>query len=179
MRTLDVKVSSHVGQELRFLPPVTEINDEVRDLIAGPPRRLHHFFENSADGAHRSGLAVISGVERLTYAELESRANRLAHLLIARGAGPGRTAGILLHRSTHTYVAVLAVLKAGSAFVPLDPSYPTDRLAFMADDAGVAVVLTTSDLAAALPGLPCPVLSLDREIAALSAMPSTRLSAAG
>jgi non-ribosomal peptide synthetase-like protein len=174
MTTLDVKVSSPVEPDLRLLSPVAAIGDEVRDLISEPPRRLHHFFENCADGAHRHGLAVVSGVGRLTYAELETFANRLAHLLVAWGAGPGRTVGILLNRSTHTYVALLAILKAGSAFVPLDPSYPTGRLAFMAADAGVALVLTTSDLATSCPGLPCPALSLDRETAAWGAMPSTR-----
>ncbi len=157
-----------------MLAPVADIDDELRNLILEPPRRLHHFFESCADGAHRHRLAVISGGERLTYAEFESRANRLAHLLIARRAGPGRTVGILLNRSTHTYVALLAVLKAGAAFVPLDPSYPADRLAFMAADAKVAVVLTTSDIAASHPGLPCPALCLDSETAALRAMPPTR-----
>jgi amino acid adenylation domain-containing protein len=174
MRTLEVKVSSQVESKLHMLAPAEGINLELRDLIPEPPQRLHHFFERRAYGAHRHALAVVSGVEQLTYAELESRANRLAHLLIARGAGPGRTAGILLNRSTHTYVALLAALKAGSAFVPMDPSYPTDRLAFMAADAGVALIVTTSDLGAPHCGLPCPALSLDREIAAVAAMPSTR-----
>ena len=172
MRTLEVK--SPVEPELRMLAPVADIDDELLDLTPEPPRRLHHFFERRTDGAHRHRLALISGAEQLTYAELESRANRLAHLLIARGAGPGRTAGILLNRSTHTYVALLAVLKAGSAFVPLDPSYPADRLAFMAADASLALVLTTSEIAASHPGLPCSALSLDSETAALSAMASTR-----
>jgi non-ribosomal peptide synthetase-like protein len=110
----------------------------------------------------------------LTYAELESRANRLAHHLRKCGAGPGRRVGILLNRSTNTYAALLAVLKAGAAFVPLDPSYPADRLAFMAADAGVALILTTSDLAEGCSGMACPVLPLDRDMAILSAMPSTR-----
>ena len=154
--------------------PVTDINSELRDLIPEPPRRLHHFFESRADGTHSHSLAVVSGVDQLTYAGLESRANRLAHFLTARGAGPGRTVGILLNRSTHTYVALLAVLKAGCAFVPMDPSYPADRLAFMAADASMTLILTTSDLAASHPALPCPALSLDRETAAVSAMPSTR-----
>jgi non-ribosomal peptide synthetase-like protein len=175
MKTLDIVSASSLNEPKLSVPtPAGGISDELRDLIPEPPRRLHHFFERRADGPHRHALALVSGAERLTYAEIEARANRLAHLLIARGAGPGRTVGILLNRSTHTYVALLAVLKAGSAFVPVDPSYPADRLAFMAADAGLALVLTTSDLAASHPGLPCPALSLDGETAALSAMPSTR-----
>ena len=170
MRTLEAKFNSPV----ELLAPVADIGDDLRSLVLEPPRRLHHFFETCADGAHRHRPAVISGSERLTYAEFESRANRLAHLLIARRAGPGRTVGILLNRSTHTYVALLAVLKAGAAFVPLDPSYPADRLAFMAADANLALVLTTSDIAASHPRLPCPALCLDTETPALRAMPSAR-----
>jgi non-ribosomal peptide synthetase-like protein len=148
--------------------------DEVRDLNLELPRRLHQLFETCADGEHRHSLAIVSGIERLTYAELESLANRLAHLLRQCGAGPGHRAGILLNRSTNTYAAILAVLKAGATFVPLDPSYPADRLAFMAADAGLTLVLTTSDLAEGCAGMPCPVLSIDRETARLSTMPATR-----
>jgi non-ribosomal peptide synthetase-like protein len=157
-----------------MVAPTPDIHDELRDVIPEPPRRLHHFFESRADGPHHHGLAVVSGIERLTYAELECRANRLAHLLMARGAGPSRTVGILLNRSMHTYVALLAVLKAGSAFVPMDPCSPADRLAFMAADAGMTLVLTTSDLAASHSGLPVPALCLDRETAVVDTMSSTR-----
>ena len=157
-----------------MVAPTTAIHDELRDVVPEPPRRLHHFFESRAEGPHHHGLAVVSGIERLTYAELESRANRLAHLLMARGAGPDRTVGILLNRSIHTYVALLAVLKAGSAFVPMDPSSPADRLAFMAADAGMTLVLTTSDLAASHSGLPARALCLDRETAVVDTMSSGR-----
>jgi non-ribosomal peptide synthetase-like protein len=173
MNTLEIKPRFAPEVGLSLPAHAADFNDELRDLIPEQPARLHHFFERQAD-ARGDALAVVSGADRLTYASLDARANRLAQYLLSRGAGPGRTVGILLNRSTHTYVALLAVLKAGSAFVPMDPSYPGDRVAFMAADAGLALILTTSDLAASHTGLPCPAVCLDRESSAVGAMPSTR-----
>ncbi|GAB7184178.1 amino acid adenylation domain-containing protein [Kitasatospora sp. Ki12] len=100
----------------------------------------------------------------LSYAELDARANRLAHELIARGIGPGRLVALALPRSEQIVVALLAVLKAGAAYLPVDPSYPADRVAFMLRDAAPACVLSTGEVAAALPGGPAlPVLALDDE----------------
>ncbi len=82
------------------------------------------------------------GGESLTYAELDARANRLAHHLQAAGVGADATVGVCMARSVDLAVALLGVLKAGGACVPLDPAYPAERLAFMADDAGLAAVLT-------------------------------------
>jgi non-ribosomal peptide synthetase-like protein len=173
MRPVTVEPGTITESKVFQFASVAGISEEFRGSITKPPRRLHQFFEGYCHSA-QSGTAVVLESEQLTYADLEFRANRLAHLLIARGDGPGRRAGILLNRSAQTYVALLAVLKAGSAFVPLDPSYPADRLAFIAADAGLTVVLTDSELAASHPGLPCQVLCLDREEPALSGMPSAR-----
>ncbi len=137
------------------------------------PARLHHLFETRA-AASPSAAALVSGAERLTYAELDARANRLAHHLLDLGAGPGRTVGILLERSTHTYVALLGILKSGSAFVPVDPSYPADRVAFIAADAGLALIVTTADLAAAHPDLPCRAVVLDEIDAELDSLSASR-----
>src|SRR5215467_8963120 len=161
MPTLEVNLGSLIQPEIQTSTPGRENLHETPTPHRGLPRRIHYFFESSADRADPHAIAVVSNGERLTYAELESGANTLAHVLIARGAAPGRTVGILLNRSTSTYVALLAVLKAGSAFVPIDPSYPANRVAFMVADAGMALVLTTSDLAASHRGLPCAVLCLD------------------
>ncbi|MEV7969457.1 non-ribosomal peptide synthase/polyketide synthase [Sphaerisporangium sp. NPDC088356] len=89
----------------------------------------------------------------LTYAELDERANRLAHALIARGAGPERVVGLALPRSAELIVAEVAVLKAGAAYLPLDTDYPADRIAYMLADAAPACLVTTADTVAAIP--PC------------------------
>ncbi|MBY8853895.1 AMP-binding protein, partial [Saccharothrix sp. MB29] len=88
----------------------------------------------------------------LTYAEVEARANRMAHLLAARGLGTGAFVGVVLPRSPELVPALLAVLKAGAAYVPVDPEYPVARIAHVLDDARPVLTLTTTDLAARLPG---------------------------
>ncbi|MGW3465811.1 non-ribosomal peptide synthetase, partial [Streptomyces olivaceoviridis] len=81
--------------------------------------------------------------ERVTYRELNTRANRLARLLIGRGAGPEHRVGVLMHRSVDLIVSLLAVLKSGAAYLPLDTDYPAERLAYMLDDARPTVLLTS------------------------------------
>ncbi|MFG8669328.1 amino acid adenylation domain-containing protein, partial [Pseudomonas aeruginosa] len=109
-------------------------------------------------------VAVIFDEEKLTYAELDSRANRLAHALIARGVGPEVRVAIAMQRSAEIMVAFLAVLKAGGAYVPLDIEYPRERLLYMMQDSRAHLLLTHSHLLERLPipeGLSC--LSVDRE----------------
>ncbi|MGA0525303.1 AMP-binding protein, partial [Escherichia coli] len=84
-------------------------------------------------------------------AELNRRANRLAHGLIAQGIGPAQFVGIALPRGLDLLVALLAVLKAGAAYLPLDPDYPQDRLAFMIEDAQPTLVITHAAVADRLP----------------------------
>ncbi len=109
-------------------------------------------------------VAVQIGDQRLSYRELNSRANRLAHELHARGVGPEVMVGVCMERSLALVVALLAVLKAGGAFVPLDPEYPTDRLALILDDTAAPVVLTQSHL---LDRLPAPASAGVREVLCL------------
>ncbi len=89
-------------------------------------------------------LAVKAGAESLTYAELELRSNQLAEHLRSFGVGPDSLVGIYLERSLSAVVSSLAVLKAGAAYLPLDPASPADRLAFMLRDSGVSAVITRS-----------------------------------
>jgi amino acid adenylation domain-containing protein len=110
---------------------------------------LHRLFETQVERTP-SAAALVAGVERLTYQELNERANRLAHRLIAAGVGAEERVGILLQRSAGMVVALLGVLKAGGCYVPLDPEYPHERLGFMMDDAGLKVLLTTRQLAGSL-----------------------------
>src|ERR1700716_3531205 len=94
-----------------------------------PVRRLQHVFEATADRTPNA-VAVESDGTTLTYADLDMRANQLAHHLRDRGIGGGARVAILLHRSFETYVALLGVGKAGAVFVPIDPASPPDRIAY-------------------------------------------------
>ncbi|WP_211770319.1 non-ribosomal peptide synthetase [Kutzneria sp. CA-103260] len=96
-------------------------------------------------------VALVFEDRQLTYAELNAEANRLAHLLIAQGAGPERVVGLAVPRSLEMIVAELAVLKAGAAYLPLDADYPADRIAFMVEDSAPVCIVTTPEVAAKLP----------------------------
>src|SRR5258706_4889101 len=91
--------------------------------------------------------AVICEDTMLSYAALNARANRLAHLLIAQGAGPEQIVAVALPRSAELVVCLLAILKCGAAYLPLDPDYPADRLAFMLADAKPACLIIANAIA--------------------------------
>ena len=105
----------------------------------------------------------------LTYAELETRANRLANHLRRLGAGPEARVGICLERSAETVVAMLAVLKAGAAYLPLDPAYPADRLAYMLEDSGARLLVTQESLRTLLPSDGVRIVSVDGDAPAIAA----------
>ncbi|MFD9975629.1 amino acid adenylation domain-containing protein [Streptomyces sp. NPDC059017] len=107
-------------------------------------------------------VALVLGDEALTYAELDARANRLAHALIARGAGPERIVALALPRSVDLIVAEVAVLKSGAAYLPVDHDYPVDRVAYMLADSAPVCTVTTAETAGELPGRDgTAVLALD------------------
>ncbi|MEV6301950.1 amino acid adenylation domain-containing protein [Actinoplanes sp. NPDC051861] len=117
-------------------------------------------------------VAVVSGGESLTYAELDARANRLAHHLRRHGAAPERFVALALTRSANTVVALLAVLRSGAAYLPLDVSYPPERLSFMLGDAAPALIVTDAAAAPRLPDTDVPVLDVgDPGVAAEPAAP--------
>ncbi|MFJ4983661.1 non-ribosomal peptide synthase/polyketide synthase [Streptomyces sp. NPDC088732] len=110
---------------------------------------------------------------RLTYAELDARANRLAHALIARGAGPEAVVALAVPRSAELIVAEVAVLKSGAAYLPVDTDYPADRVAYMLADAAPVCLVTTADVARELPGgVPALVLDAPGTVAELAALPA-------
>lgn len=123
-----------------------------------PGERLEHLFQRRCDelaGLAPGSLAVDGPTGRLTYAELEARANQLARYLTLRaGVRPGDRLALLFDRPIDGYVAMLAVLALHAAYVPLDPSFPAERIAYIAADAGVSRVLSSSQLAAHLSELP-------------------------
>ncbi len=139
-----------------------------------PVRTLSQYFERTCD-RHPDRTAVVCEGEQLGYAELDRRANRLAHLLRSRGVTQGSAVGILLERSVETYVALLGVLKTGAAYVPLDPSFPAERLAFIARDAELSDLVTASGMRGRTRQLPCPVLELDRSQPELAIQSAGRL----
>ncbi len=108
-------------------------------------RCVHQLFERQVRETPDQ-IAVVSGTERVTYGELNVRANRLAHYLLRNGVETESRVGICLEPGVEMIVAVLGVLKAGAAYVPLDPAYPEGRLAFMLGDCGARVLLTESRL---------------------------------
>ncbi|WP_037638939.1 AMP-binding protein, partial [Streptomyces albidoflavus] len=87
-------------------------------------------------------IAVVCGEDALTYGELDRSANQLAHHLISLGAGPGHLVGLSVERSTDMAVGLLGIMKAGAAYLPLDPAYPADRLTYMLEDSGARLLIT-------------------------------------
>ena len=120
-------------------------------------------------------VAVTFGDLSMTYREVDEAANRLAHLLSGDGAGPGQCVALLVERSAQAVVAILAVLKTGAAYLPIDPTLPDARIEFMLADAAPIAALTTTGLADRLHGCDVPVIDLDDP--RIDAQPSTGLPA--
>jgi amino acid adenylation domain-containing protein len=120
-----------------------------------------------SDTARRTpdAVALVTREGRVTYGELEARANRLARALRRRGVGPESRVGLCVERGAEQVVALLAILKAGGAYVPLDPAYPPERLAYMARDSALRLVLAQPELADRVPADAAEVLPLDAALA--------------
>jgi amino acid adenylation domain-containing protein/non-ribosomal peptide synthase protein (TIGR01720 family) len=127
-----------------------------------PRQSIPQVFEAAAAAAPHA-VAVVFARERLTYGELNRRANQLAHRLRGLGVGPSSRVGICLERSLEMVVGLLGILKAGGAYVPLDVSYPPERLAFMVEDAALSVLVTQERLRSKLPMHGATVVLLDVE----------------
>jgi amino acid adenylation domain-containing protein len=153
LRTLLGAAASDPGRRVSELPLLGEderrrILSEWNETAAEFPASvcLHELFEQRAEASGDS-VAVVYDGRPMSYAELDGRANRLAHHLRGLGVGPEDRVGVMLERNTELLVALLAVLKAGGAYVPLDGQYPAERLQYMAEDAGLKVLLTETGLA--------------------------------
>src|SRR5262249_38178577 len=120
-------------------------------------------------------VAVTFEGRSMTYRELDEAANRLAHLLAGQGVGPGACVALLFERSAEAIVAMLAVLKTGAAYLPIDPALPAARIGFMVADAAPVAAITTSGLADRLDG--CELLVIDVEDPAVESQPNTALPA--
>src|SRR6201997_1149428 len=122
-------------------------------------------------------VAVTFDGRSLTYRELDAAANRLAHLLAGQGAGPGQCVALLFNRSAEAIIAILAVLKTGAAYLPIDPAHPDARIGFMLTDAAPIAAITTTGLAGRLAG--CDVTVIDINDPAVNSQPDAALSAPG
>jgi amino acid adenylation domain-containing protein len=145
---------------------LVEWNDTAREYPRG--QCVHELFEAQAARSPES-IALVARGEQLTYAELNTRANRLAHYLRRAGLRPEGRAGLLLERNAEAAVALLGVLKAGGAYVAFDPSHPPERIRQMLDDAGASMLLTTRRLADGLTEHGAKIVCLDAEASHISA----------
>jgi len=140
---------------------LVEWNDTA---VKYPARCVHELFEDQVERTPEA-VAVVFEDKQLTYCELNERANRVAHALIAHGVGPDALVGICVERSFEMIAGLLGILKAGGAYVPLDPDYPEARLAFMLEDCGKPLLVTTEGLSKRFVGLADDLLFIDHDSA--------------
>lgn len=142
------------------LPNDAEQSPSTRKAVSYAGTKLiHELFEAQAERTPLA-IAAIHDARSLTYAELNLKANQLARFLRERGVGPDQLVGICVERSLEMVIALLAALKAGGAYLPLDPRYPTERLQYMLEDAAPKVVLTQRSLRESLSALHAGVIEL-------------------
>jgi amino acid adenylation domain-containing protein len=168
---------SSVMPRSESLPPhSTDLSMKWNATSVAYPRdaSIHSLF---AEQVARTPDAVAVEFEgaRLTYRELEARANQLAHHLVARGVTPGARVGLCVERSLEMVVGILGILKAGAAYVPLDPAYPHERLSFMLEDTRMALLLLQERMRAKLPPHRAEVVCLDTGWEEISTRPATPL----
>ena len=160
--------------ELDLLLPGEATTVEPVTADAGPREPVDHLSAIAAHGArHADTIAVSCAGSRISYGDLDARSNRLAHHLLERGAGRGVVVAIALDRSPELIVTILAVLKTGAAYLPLDPANPRARLALMLRDSRAPLLVTTRALAGARSaGDGCSVVCVDDERKAINAQPA-------
>ncbi len=167
----------------RQLREITLLTEAERDMVAqwnsteAPypnDRAIHEIF---GDWVRRTpdAIALRMGQESLSYRALNARANQLAHELRDRGVGPETLVGISIERSLEMVVAVLGVLKAGGAYLPLDPTYPADRLAFMIEDSGVPLIVTQQRLEERIPSSWAQIIAIDDAWPDIAAQPENAI----
>ena len=139
---------------------LVEFNASEKDLSTD--KTLVQLFEEQVERSPEAVAVEYKG-KQLTYCELNSRANQLAHHLMALGVGPEVMVGLFMERSLEMVIGIYGIIKAGGAYVPLDPEYPSDRIGFMIEDTDVPILLTQEKLAHSLPEQRAKVLCLDSE----------------
>ncbi|NEP36451.1 amino acid adenylation domain-containing protein, partial [Moorena sp. SIO3B2] len=166
-QTLLEGIVTNPEQKLGQLPLMTEV--ELEQLLVEwnntktdypKDKCIHQLFEEQVE-KNPDAVAVVFEEQKLTYSQLNSKANQLAHYLQKLGVAPETLVGICVERSVEMVVGLLAILKAGGAYVPLDPNYPTSRLNYMIEDAKLSVVITKQKLLIILPETIASVICLD------------------
>ncbi len=185
LKHFDILLSHALAQPERPIALLPLLDDTERALV------LHswnnHEANNVKPGEHAIqqlfedwveqspyAQAVLWGSTALTYAKLEAYANQLAHALRHQGVGPNVPVLLCLERSPELIIAILAVLKAGGMYVPLDPGYPAERIAFVIDDVGAALILSQPDLSEQLPLSNAHIMLLDADMSAFSSYSQER-----
>ena len=165
LRTLLEAIVAHPESRLSELP-LMDSQEQQQQLVEWnqtgapyPTLSLSELFEAQVERAPEN-IAVTFQNEKLTYRELNERANQLAHYLKRRGAGSETLVGVLMERSVETIVALAGILKAGAAYVPLDPGYPRERLSFMLADTRASLLLTQQHLADLVSGHTAAVIDI-------------------
>ncbi|MBD1896805.1 non-ribosomal peptide synthetase [Coleofasciculus sp. FACHB-129] len=175
-QTLLESIAANPNQRLGDLPILTaaeryqllwdwnniQAQDNVETRLIASIQSIHQLFEQQVQKTP-DAVAVIFDNQQLTYTELNSRANQLAHHLQKLGVKPEVLVGICMERSLEMVIGLLGILKAGGAYVPLDPKYPQERLAFMLEDTQASVLLTQQQLIESLPKHNAKVVSLDSD----------------
>ena len=175
-------ITTDPEQRIALLPLLTrteekklldEWNETERAYpVAGSMLSLFHAQTQQTPGA----IALSCGTEQISYRELDERANRLAHHLRERGVGVEQVVGVLSQRTPELIVALLAILKTGAAYLPLDPAYPAPRLQLMLEGSGASLLITTEALARLVHVAGTPLLCLDVERAQIASRPAQALA---
>ena len=159
--------------ERQFL--LSELNQTGNDYV--PSTIVARFLEHAR--LRPEARAVVRGTTSLTYRQLDERSALLASHLRGLGVQPGDRVGVFCDRSTDLLVALVGVMRSGAAYVPADPGYPADRIAYMLEDAQVAAVVTEQALKDDLPALQAPVVLIDADWADIESLgaPARRVDA--
>jgi amino acid adenylation domain-containing protein len=174
LQTLLAGIVTNPHQHVTALPLLTAVEHQSvlgvwpgQQTTQGRPPGVHQLFEAQVD-CTPNAIAVMCEGQQLTYKELNRRANHLAHYLQTLGVGPEVLVGICVERSLEMLVGLLGILKAGGVYVPLDPAYPLERLAFMLEDSQAAVLVTQQRLMAGLRNHGAQVVYLDTDWEAIA-----------
>ncbi|HEY0738799.1 MAG TPA: amino acid adenylation domain-containing protein [Herpetosiphonaceae bacterium] len=183
-QTLLASIVAQPSAEIDRLPLLTSAEaqqmliDWNRSAAEYPREATIHGLIEAHSERTPEAIAVVFEEQTLSYAELNARANQLAHYLRAQGVGPDSLVALCVERSSEMIIGIIGILKAGAAYVPLDPTYPAERLQYMLSHSRAAMILTLERLAAQLPKHQAPILCLDADWHTLADQPATNSACA-